>query len=279
MHQSWGLSLELWSQGCSCQPGVALQLTALWTKLVFEGVDLGLKPFSMCVCKDVCFCFWCCFLLILWQLAVVVVALFVIHYRLNTSSHLQRIWFTLSHIYPDVGQFHCVSFSIFQKLIEFSLHTEKWETLSHTLRQLLTYITRQQITDNGWFKNYEMEISYAICHKMPGQFASASICIWGIDVRVRLDCIRCTYMICLVVVVVVDVVIVVQFSPSNRVLWRPAPNWRPEDEARARCCDCNRRPHELHWCDCDCGFCASVRTRMFVWVCVAFLFGVAYRIS
>lgn len=63
-----------------------------------------------------------------------------------------------------------------------------------------------------------MEISYAICHKMPGQYASASICIWGIDVRVRLDCIRCTYMICLVVAVVVDVVIVVQFSPSNRVL-------------------------------------------------------------
>lgn len=53
---------------------------------------------------------------------------------------------------------------------------------------------------------------------MPGQYASASICIWGIDVRVRLDCICCTYMICLVVAVVVDVVIVVQFSPSNRVL-------------------------------------------------------------
>lgn len=52
---------------------------------------------------------------------------------------------------------------------------------------------------------------------MPGQYASASpICIWGIDVRVRLDCIRRTYMICLVVVVDVDVV--VQFSPSNRVL-------------------------------------------------------------
>lgn len=75
-----------------------------------------------------------------------------------------------------------------------------------------------------------------------------------------------TYIFCLVVVV-----IVVQFSPSNRVLWRPAPNWWPEDEARARCCDCNRRPHELHWC--DCGFCASVQTRMFVWVCVVSFWG------